>query len=80
MDYYVEAGLLAPTSNLTDLCLQTYQINLKESKTKEALKDKFPEDEKDPDTLVSGFDVFAKINMSDDGEVRKYYDFECPNS
>lgn len=34
MDYYIEAGLLAPSSNLTQLCLESYKINLKDPETK----------------------------------------------
>jgi FtsP/CotA-like multicopper oxidase with cupredoxin domain len=62
MDYWVAAGLIAPSDNLTLLCLQAMQVDILNETTQAILSKAFPEDGVNSDNAsVSGFDVFKEI-------------------
>ena len=73
------AGVIPPSNNLTQLCLDSLNVNILDKATQKILDKAFPENKVNADnSSVSGFDVFQLIKTPAD-EARYNTQTNCVN-
>lgn len=79
MDYWVAAGVIFPSENLTQLCIDSLNVNILDETTQSILNQAFPENKPNPNNAsVTGFDVFQLIKTPED-QTRYNTNTNCVN-